>query len=121
MNQKELELAQDYLRNNVTGILEKMTVDLLISKPKDVVPYLIKWINEKGTDVEKEFQRKMKNRPDGVETSDSSEEDEELLPLPKHNVERKKRKSVSAEVYGQYNPKENFEPVMHPKTDTEKI
>ena len=58
---------------------------------------------------EKEFQRKVKSRPEGIETSDSSDDEEDLLPLPKENImERKKRKSVSAEVYGQYNPKKPY-------------
>lgn len=123
MNQAELEKAQEYLRSNVTGILEKMTVDLLINKPDNVTQYMIKWLDEKGTDVQKEFKRKMKDRPEGVETSESSddEEDEEVFELPqKRMTTRQKRKSVSAEVYGIYNPKGDFKPKIVPKEDEEK-
>lgn len=126
MNQKELEEAQTYLRKNVTGILEKMTVDLLINKPDDVVNFMTKWLDEKGTDVQKEFTRKMKDRPDGVETSESSdeeddEEDEDIEELPaKKMTIRQKRKSVSAEVYGMYNPKGDFKPRVIVKNEGER-
>ena len=60
----------------------------------------------------------MKDRPDGVETSESSEEDEEVMELPQKKIQnRKKRKSVSAEVYGKYNPKGEFKPQIIPKTE----
>ena len=32
-DQKELEEMKDYLRLNVAGVLEKMTLDILLSKP----------------------------------------------------------------------------------------
>lgn len=121
-DQKEIEEMKDYLRTNVSGILEKLTFDILLQKPDEVVPFMLKWLREKGPEVEKEFQRKVKNRPEGVETSQSSdEEDEEVFELPKKKIEaRQKRKSVSAEVYGMYNPKGNFEPQVIPKKETEK-
>ena len=60
----------------------------------------------------------MKDRPDGVETSESSEEDEEVMELPQKKIQnRKKRKSVSAEVYGKYNPKGEFKPQIIQKTE----
>ena len=42
---------REYLKNNVSGIMEKMTFDLLVNKPDDVVPYMINWIREKGQSV----------------------------------------------------------------------
>lgn len=64
----------------------------------------------------------MRNRPEGVETSESEDDDDdEVLELPQKNLEnRNKRKSVSAEVYGLYNPKGNFKPTVIPKEDSEK-
>ena len=64
----------------------------------------------------------MKNRPEGVETSESSEgEDDEVFELPKKKIQdRKKRKSVSAEVYGVYNPKGHFKPKVIQKSEEEK-
>ncbi len=114
---------QDYLKKNVIGIIDKLTLDLLINKPDDVVGYMKKWIQTKGQDIHKEYQRKMKNRPDGVETSESSEQSEdELFDLPSKIKANKRtnRKSVSAEVYGVYNPKGDFKPPFYQKPESEK-
>ena len=75
---------KQYLRNNVSGILEKLTYDLLVERPDNVVPFMIDWMKHKGAEVEKEFQRKVKHRPEGVETSESSddEDDDEVFELP---------------------------------------
>lgn len=81
---------KDYLRNNVSGILEKLTFDILLAKPDDVVPFMINWMKEKGPEVEREYQRKVKNRPEGVETSESSEdedEEDEVFELPLKKIE----------------------------------
>jgi len=119
MNKEELEKAQNYLRNRVTGIIEKMTVDLMLHKPEDTVGFMLNWLEQKGPDVERDFVRKVRHRPDGVETSESSnDEDEEVFELPKKHVAApKQRKSVSAEVYGVYNPKGNFKPKLVAKSD----
>lgn len=82
-----------------------------------------KWLNEKGHEVHKEYTRKMKNRPIGLDTSQSEEDedDDEVFELPAKKVEdRPKRKSVSAEVYGIYNPKGNFTPEVYDKSNEEK-
>ena len=50
-DQRELEEMREYLKNNVSGIMEKLTLDLLINKPEEVVPYMINWIREKGPSV----------------------------------------------------------------------
>jgi hypothetical protein len=75
---------KEYLRSNVSGILEKLTFDLLVERPKEVVPFMIDWMKTKGPEVEREFQRKVKHRPEGVETSESSddEDDDEVFELP---------------------------------------
>lgn len=119
MKKEELEKAQNYLRNRVTGVIEKMTVDLMFHKPDDTVAFMINWLEQKGNDVERDFVRKVKNRPDGVESSDSSDDDnEEVFELPKKRIAaQKQRKSVSAEVYGVHNPKGNFKPKVVPKSD----
>ena len=119
MKKEELEQAQNYLRTRVTGIIEKMTVDLMLHKPEDTVGFMVNWLEQKGPEVEQDFVRKVKNRPEGVETSESSgDEEEEVFELPKKRIAaQKQRKSVSAEVYGIYNPKGNFTPKVVPKSD----
>lgn len=64
----------------------------------------------------------MKNRPVGVDTSESEDdENDEVFELPQKKIEeRSKRKSVSAEVYGMYNPKGNFKPEVHAKDNNER-
>lgn len=119
MKKEELEQAQNYLRNRVTGIIEKMTVDLMLHKPDDTIAFMINWLEQKGSDVERDFVGKVQHRPDGVETSESSDdEEEEVFDLPKKRIAtQKQRKSVSAEVYGVHNPKGNFKSKEVPKSE----
>lgn len=118
MKKEELEKAQNYLRTRVTGVIEKMTVDLMFHKPDDTVGFMLNWLEQKGNDVERDFVRKVKNRPDGVESSESSgDEEDEVFELPKKRVAtQKQRKSVSAEVYGVHNPKGDFKSKIVPKS-----
>lgn len=39
---------REYLDNNFREILEKLTLDLLNEKPKDILKFMEKWIQEKG-------------------------------------------------------------------------
>lgn len=64
-------------------------------------------------------------RPEGIETSDSEDDDyydeDEIAELPQ-KIQRmnRPRQSVSAEVYGVYNPKEAFVPRVVPKNENQK-
>lgn len=121
MNPKQIEEAQNYVRTKVAGVLERMTVDILEEKPKNVSKFILSWLEEKGEETHKECLRKVKNRPVGVESSDSEEEEEydtfEYQPGhdAKPNALKFCRNSVSAEVYGAYNKKEAYKPKVHPK------
>lgn len=53
-----------------------------------------------------------------TEEDESDEEAEEIQPQKK-NI-KKQRQGVSAEVYGEYNKKENFVPKVVPKTEAQK-
>jgi len=64
-------------------------------------------------------------RPEGIETSDSDEDDfydeNEVPDLPsKFQQLSRPRQSVSAEVYGMYNPKTAFVPKKVAKTESQK-
>ena len=64
-------------------------------------------------------------RPEGIETSDSDEDDfydeNEVPDLPKKFAHLSRpRQSVSAEVYGIYNPKTAFVPPKIPKSNEQK-
>ena len=53
-----------------------------------------------------------------TEEDESDEAEEEIQPKKK-NI-KKQRQGVSAEVYGQFNKKEDFVPKVVPKTDAQK-
>jgi len=64
-------------------------------------------------------------RPEGIETSDSDEDDfydeNEVPGLPQKFAQlNRPRQSVSAEVYGFYNPKTSFVPKKIPKSEKQR-
>jgi cAMP-dependent protein kinase regulator len=126
MNPKQIEEAQNYIKLKVAGILERMTVDVLEEKPENVSKFMLNWLNEKGEETHRECLRKIKNRPVGVESSDSEDDEEvdqfEYQPGGEKlkNLIKNGRNSVSAEVYGQYNNKANFKPKIVEKDDKTK-
>lgn len=126
MNPKQIEEAQNYIKLKVAGILERMTVDILEEKPEQVTKFMLKWLDEKGEETHRECLRKIKNRPIGVESSDSENDEEvdafEYQPGGEKlkNAIKNGRNSVSAEVYGQYNNKANFQPKIVEKDSNTK-
>jgi len=117
MNQEQLEKAQGYIRNNVAGLLEKLTVDLLEKKPEKTAEFMMEWLDKNGEVAHQDALRKAQHRPLGVDTSESEDEEEEVeqakftqLIEAKRATIKNQRKSISAEAYGQYNPKGNFQP-----------
>lgn len=62
MDQKAIERASKYIENRVAGMLEKMTVDILVAKPEDVVDFMAKWLDDKGSDVQGYYDRKNRDR-----------------------------------------------------------
>lgn len=126
MNPKQIEEAQNYIRTKVAGVLERMTVDILEEKPKKISDFIVSWLDEKGEDTFKECLRKVKNRPVGVEPSDSEDDEEyDTFEYEQQNEVRPNalkfcRNSVSAEVYGAYNKKEAYKPKVHQKSQETK-
>jgi hypothetical protein len=145
MTSKEL-LDQAYLENKVNAILEPMIVQLVTFQPNNPAEYMMKWIKTNYGDrpsvnqnkrFELEFLRKRIAKFDGEENkdSDSSEDsfddsdssDDHGHILIARQAKQKKgwrpRESVSAEVYGQWNKKENFVPrsIHKNKETTESI
>lgn len=129
MNPKQIEEAQNYIKSKVAGILEHMTVDILEEKPEHVAQFMMAWLDEKGVKIQRECLRKIKNRPVGVESSDSEEDEEEEEDTfeyqpgdnQKDNSFKFVRKSVSAEVYGQYNSRANFQAKIVEKDNATKL
>lgn len=116
MNPNQIEEAQNYIKTQVSGVLEKMTIDILEQKPENLTNFMVQWLDKNGENTKNECLRKIKDRPVGVDSSDS--EDEETVDVFEYqqgqdNLKKSfknARNSVSAEVYGQYNNRANFKP-----------
>ena len=62
MDPKSIEEASKYIETRVSGMLEKLTVDLLVEKPESVVDYMINWLDEQGNEVQGYYERKNRER-----------------------------------------------------------
>lgn len=139
MSTKEL-LDHAYLENKVNAILEPMIVQLVSLQPENPADFMIRWIKQNYGDrpsenqnkrFELDFLRKEIAKIDGVgrksSDSDSSDEDSdsdssddaEVLKARQrmNNKGWKPRASVSAEVYGEWNRKEDFKPKVIKKDE----
>ena len=124
MEGNDISSEQKYMKKNIIGLFEKMTINILEDKPKDVVKYMIDWLDQKGETYVK-MSKKNKNKIDGFETSSSDgedEEEEEIAPLSdnKYSIQKINRTSVSAEVFGEFNKKKEFIPKIIEKDDETK-
>ena len=128
MSKASIQERKEFLKTRVNPILEVLVADLMKDRPSQVVRYMIDWLNDKGEAQEEESQNiKCDNlRPEGVEDSSDEEDDEEgdeveSLPMPalKPNA-KQNRISVSAEAYGTFNKKGNYQPRVVPKSDETK-
>lgn len=112
-----------FLKNKVNPILEKLIVELLVHKPENVTEYMIKWLKENGEKIESNVGESSPKKQKGKElykyedNSGSSESDDEMaedLPDKKALANSKKEKvgrvSVSAEAYGKFHQKGQFQP-----------
>ncbi|CAI2371683.1 unnamed protein product [Moneuplotes crassus] len=130
----------EYLENKVNNILEPMMVQLVSVKPDNPTEYMINWIKQnygnrksinQGKRFELELLRKQIALFDGEEDkdsdsssesnsdSDSSDADDTIAKARAARTKKgwKPRASVSAEVYGNWNKKEDFEPRCIPKDE----
>lgn len=133
----------DYINNRINPILERLIVDLLISKPDNVVysyfylfslktpkeDYMIEWLNNHKSPVislnfKEETQKKNKKKDEEASESDENDDDddhEELLEIPtKKSPMNKGRSSVSAEAYGLYHKKSAYTPKFVLKSQEQK-
>lgn len=118
-----------YLRQKVNPILELLLTELMKEQPEDPVAFMKDWLEHSGRDIENRNNTRLETRPEGIETSEESDDDElydeydeeqEFLQIKKQQANRGMRTSVCAEVYGEYNKKEDFEPPVHPKSEDQK-
>jgi hypothetical protein len=130
------------VRSRIAPILERVVNKLLKTKPDDPIGHMIHFLEqEKGSHTDtlskeeraelKELRKKYKHlrqrklEEEKQEQSSQSEDDDEdyVDDLPKAQATRtsgKARTSVSSEAYGRYHIKEDYKPVVIPKSDAEK-
>ena len=48
MNRQSIDVATDYVESNISGLLEKMTIEILINKPEQPVEFMIDWLEKNG-------------------------------------------------------------------------
>lgn len=118
-----------FLRQKVNPILELLLTELMKEQPEDPVTFMKDWLNSTGREIENRNNTRLQNRPEGIETSEESDDDElydeydeeqEFLAIKKKQANRGMRSSVCAEVYGEYNKRENFQAPVHPKSEAQK-
>lgn len=107
-----------------------MVKQLLREKPNDVVPFMYSFLKQKAEGVDKpvtptnhqvaeiknlrkkvDHLRTQIKEDDGPVTTESEDDEEEVDEIqPKKKNIKKQRAGVSAEVYGAFNKKEDFQP-----------
>lgn len=123
----------EYIAKNLNPVLHQLTLDLVKEKPENPVSFLITLLHKRlgiqpGISEKEELRMlrqemaRLKQKGDGSENekseseSDESFAEEEKLKSNKDN----QRSGVSAEVYGQWNKKEDFKPTFVEKTSEQK-
>jgi len=115
-----------YLESHVNPILKTLIRDLIQERTTDVIPFIKRWCDDKGQDVENDLKEKNQYSRDHLPDSQESDEEEledEVLSL--NEIQKKKRKTkkklgISAEAYGEYNKLGDFKPREVPKTEEQK-
>lgn len=108
----EKQKAEDYLKQVVHPILEKLVIDLLVNRPVDPLEYMLEWVSER---VKPEKEGKLE-KVESHHTISSTDLDVADLPPPIKKANRAGRHSVSAEAFGAFNKKKEFKPLVFPKT-----
>ena len=120
-------LYQDYITNTLNPVLTDLVKALLETKPEEPVPFMIDWIKKQlgiNTQLSEREELKMLRQEyarlklAGSEGEETESEEEELQEEELQSRIKKKqhRSAISAEAYGEWNKKEDFQPKEVPKT-----
>ena len=114
---------KEYLEEHVHKTLEQMVQSLVMVKPKHPLSYMLDWLQElngeKLSEAEKEELatlrsnlKKLRTGESPEQTETSEDEDDFIDELPQVSEAKLKtsRRSVSAEAFGEWNKKQDFEP-----------
>ncbi|CAK92908.1 unnamed protein product (macronuclear) [Paramecium tetraurelia] len=93
----------DYITTKVKPVFDQLIARIVIEKPDDVYTWSINWLQKQQRG---QLQLQVVNN----DLSEEEEEEEELVLEIKQTQKQQTRSAVSAEVYGEYNKKEDFKP-----------
>lgn len=123
----------EYIAKNLNPVLHQLTVELVKEKPENPIAFLITLLQQRlgiqpGISEKEELRMlrqemaRLKQKGDGSENEKSESESNESF-VEEEKLKSKKdnqRSGVSAEVYGQWNKKEDFKPAIVEKTNEQK-
>lgn len=112
MEQHRMEI-EDFLANQVGPVLEPLTVDIIKARPENIAQFCVGWLSER---LRAKNTRREKSSAEISDEEDDLVEDEAFKARKSKNSKRN-RSAVSAEVYGEFNRKEEFRPPVHPKSE----
>jgi len=139
-----MQSHQEYIQKKVNPVLESMVTQVLLERPDDLVPFMIKWLSDQAglppTASSAEFEELQKelgfweNRvkdlearvvdpkdmkpadvdPDEDEEEDDDDDEADMPPPPASYMNKGQRSSVSAEAYGAWNKMEDADAYVAP-------
>ena len=128
LNIKQTMDDQEYISKKINPLIELLMQDILEENPPNIYQFILSWLrNRTVSKPEKEELRKLKSLRERIQRGlDSDSESEDLIDTDESEVEpailettkrRGQRTSVSAEVYGAWNPPKEYVPVIVEKTN----
>ncbi|CAK87116.1 unnamed protein product (macronuclear) [Paramecium tetraurelia] len=111
MSEKKVSI-QDYIKNKVKPVFDQLIARIVIEKPEDVYSWSIGWLQKQqsGVQVQQHAHHDL---------SEEDEDEEEVVLEIKQQQKQQTRTAVSAEVYGDYNKKEDFKPRFIQKSEAQ--
>ena len=117
---------RNYLDSKVNPVLQHLVTALLVTRPEQPVPFMVKWLRREYNvqDENDELQRLRQElaalrgvsqtgipaRNSEVNLSEESDDEDEEDLAPQRKAKENHRKAVSSEAYGKWNRKEAFVP-----------
>ena len=130
------ERHRRYIETKINPVLEELVKDVARSDPADIPAFIVRWLKHKfhlselSTSEQEELRQlrqqvaKYRNISTASGSEESQDDEEDMideLPVAIDVQTQKPRTSVSAEAYGQYNPKESFQPRVLPKSQDQRV
>lgn len=110
--------------SKLRDIIEPLVAQTLLQRPKNVAKFMLNWLKKTynrtaSSDLKEDSEKDQSN--DVTFRLIFQEDEEEITPIPPPTKKKVgPRKSVSAEVYGAWNKKEEFQPRVIEKTEEQR-